>query len=535
MKFNSLLFSGERKDERDILTENKMPPFFTDLNLDQVVQSVISGKEQYNLRPFFYTGPVDLKTIDYRQQVFRDLESEPLLKQVRLFAEKMQHTRDQLAGLEKIHYKYQKERFFLDVVDIYREAVVRLSEDLKVTRPESEGLCVFSVYLENYINSAGFVSLSKEIQEITSELSTIQYNILIDGLRVKVTKFREEPDYSAEVERTFEKFKQGEVKNYLSKLKRSNLLNDVEAQVLDGVAQLFPGCFSRLNRFFENNTGFMDDLVVVFDREVQFYISFLDHLKKFRESGLKFCYPVISSSKQDVFSKEGFDLALASNLHSEEKQVVTNDFYLRGNERMFVVSGPNQGGKTTFARTFAQLHFLAGIGCPVPGSDAKLFLFDQLFTHFEREENLKNLRGKLLDELVRIHDIVKQVTPHSLVIINEIFTSTTLQDQVFLSNKMMEKMDSLDLIGVWVTFIDELSSYSKKTVSMVSTVVPENPALRTFKIIRQPADGLAYAISVAEKYGLTHTSLNERFGQASAKPGLSGQYQAEKLNTKVKD
>jgi DNA mismatch repair protein MutS len=68
----------------------------------------------------------------------------------------------------------------------------------------------------------------------------------------------------------------------------------------------------------------------------------------------------------------------------------------------------------------------------------------------------------------------------------------------------------LDLLCVWVTFIDELSSLSQKTISMVSTVDPENPALRTFKIVRKPADGLAYAFSLAKKHRLTYEQIMER-------------------------
>jgi len=506
--FHGILFENTKDRKRaETLDE---PGFFADLNLDQIVDATTAPKEEYNLKPFFYTPLRDAETIRYRHEVMRDMEDEALMAHIKGFAEKMIIARRYLALVEKLEFPYHGKGWFLEAALAYCDAVTGLERALGLVDLKSRGLLAFREYSTGYVHSDRFQLLLAEAQEVRGGLSDVKYCVSIRDGTVKVRQYEGETEYSGEVEATFERFKQGAVKDYRLNLHRAHGMNHVEAQILNFVARLYPAPFAALDRFCLSHSQFVDETIRDFDREIQFYVAYLELVAAIKRKGLPFCYPRVSATSREVYDRDGFDLALAYSLLRSEKPVICNDFSLEGPERVIVVSGPNQGGKTTFARMFGQLHYLASLGCPVPGRKARLFLFDQIVTHFEREEDISNLRGKLQDDLVRIHEILARATPDSILILNEIFASTTLQDAIFLSKEIMSRVMDLDLLCVWVTFIDELASLSEKTVSMVSTVIPENPAMRTFKIVRKPADGLAYALSIAEKHRLTYEQVKER-------------------------
>jgi DNA mismatch repair protein MutS len=506
--FHSILF--ESSDSHIVGDKIEPPEFFRDLNLDQIVDTIMADREEYNLKPFFYTRLNDLAAITYRQEVMRDLESEPLFQGVKSFSNEMHRMRGHLAAAKNWSYKFSKERWFLDAVEIYCAAVVELRRVLEMAGPNSRGLRSFRKYLGQYVESDRFQTLRREADAVKSELSAIRYCVRIKGGSVTVSPYDSDIDYTAAVEEMFAKFKQGAVKDYRCKSTALPGMNHVEAAILDRVAHLNPQAFSALDEFCAKHENFLEKPIVDFDREIQFYVAYLEYAEAFKRAGLKFCYPQVSDMGKEVWSRDGFDLALAGKLIKENSSIVCNDFNLSGSERIFVVTGPNQGGKTTFARTFGQLHYLASLGCPVPGSEARLFLADCFFTHFEREEDITTLRGKLQDDLVRIHHVLEQATPNSIVIINEIFSSTSVKDGVHLGEKVLERLSQLDALGVCVTFLDELASFNEKTVSVVAAVAPENLTRRTFKIERRRADGLAYALAIAEKYRLTYDRLKER-------------------------
>jgi DNA mismatch repair protein MutS len=505
LQFSSILFDrpGQAAGSPD-------PSVFTDLNLDQVFAAITRGRDSCDLMPFLQAPLHDVRAVQYRHQILRDMEGEALSGALAGFAGQMREMRKYLALAEKLRYRYQKEEWFLEAADIYRQAVSTLAAALAELSPGSRGFTAFRRYLADYTHSEAFTGLAADIAKVTGALAAVRYCITIKGSRVRVTRYAGEADYSAEVQRTFAKFASGAVRDYRVGFRNLADMDHVEAQILDLVARLYPDEFAALDGFCARHASYLDDTIRVFDREVQFYSAYLDFIAPMKKAGLEFCYPAVSADSKEISARDAFDLALAAKLMPEAPAVVRNDFHLRGPERIFVVTGPNHGGKTTFARMFGQLHYLASLGYPVPAREAALFLPDRVFTHFEREEDLATLRGRFEDELVRIRRVLDQATPDSIVVMNESFASTTLRDALFTGERVLDQMTRLGLLGVYVTFVDELSSLNEATVSMVGTVVQDKPAERTYKLVRKPADGLAYAAAIAGKYGLTYRQLKGR-------------------------
>ncbi|MGC8623712.1 MAG: MutS-related protein, partial [Phycisphaerae bacterium] len=305
-----------------------------------------------------------------------DLENPLLFEPIKSFVTALRNTRRLAIASRTRRYQYQREGCFLDATEIYCRAITTLQSDLRSVTVQSRGLSSFRDYLERYVQSADFIGLTREVESLRKVLSAIRYSVLLEDGKVTVRNYASEIDYSEVVAAAFAKFKQGAVKDYRVKLVNSLTMNHIEARILDRVALLNPEAFAALNNFYQAHQNFADGIITTFEREVQFYLAWLEYEEKFRRAGLTFCHPQISSVSKAVSSYNSFDLALAEKLSNRKMPVVCNDFELRDAERIFVVSGPNQGGKTTFARTFGQLHYLANIGCNVPGTEARLFFFD---------------------------------------------------------------------------------------------------------------------------------------------------------------
>lgn len=507
--FYSILFRKQEQCEQTRRTDE--PDCFKDLNLDQIFAPILKTKKEFELEGFFYTSLRDVETINYRQKVMHELENDELHRLFAGFSKTiynldryMSRIIGSLTSNSSYDNNYLTRGQMLDYADRYCSEVSTLVAGLNGKTLRSEGLSAFAEYLTTYSESEAFKGLCSHVAWLRKELSKVEYCMYIKNGTIRVRKYEGQSDLSKQILACFDKFRQGEVKDYRQKVIEEPAAAHVEAAVLDMVAGLYKDVFNELNSFCRKYLHFLDPTITRFAREIQFYLSWLDYIHPLRQAGLPFNYPKICNSADHLYGLDVFDLALA---FLTRDKTVTNDFMLNVPERIIVVTGPNQGGKTTFARAFGQVHWLASLGLCVPGSESALYLFDNILTHFGREEDLSTLNGKLQDDLVRLHGILEKATNRSIIIVNEIFSSTTLSDALILGGYMMDAISTLGSPAVIVTFLDELASHGSDTVSMMSTVKEDDPTQRTYKIIRKPPDGLAYAIHIASKYRLTYKQL----------------------------
>jgi DNA mismatch repair protein MutS len=141
------------------------------------------------------------------------------------------------------------------------EAVNSFIQELLSVSLRSRGFIGFRSYLKNYVESEPFRLLALEAQKLNTDLSSITYTVNVRPGGFTVRRYEDQADYSAEVEETFEKFKQGAVKDYKVDFENRLQMNHIEAKILEFVVRLYPDIFTYLDEFCERNSDYVDKAI----------------------------------------------------------------------------------------------------------------------------------------------------------------------------------------------------------------------------------------------------------------------------------
>ena len=160
---------------------------------------------------------------------------------------------------------------------------------------------------------------------------------------------------------------------------------------------------------------------VMLQRELAFYVGCLNLHERLLELKAPFTFPEATRLGAPRFSsRDLYDICLALNMNGRP---VGNDVAADG-KRLIIVTGANQGGKTTFLRSLGLAQLMSQCGMFAPAARLELNVAEGLFTHFKREEDATMKSGKFDEELGRMNRIVDNLTPNALILFNESFAAT---------------------------------------------------------------------------------------------------------------
>lgn len=500
MPFESILYPPDAVQP----PRAELPPqLLTDLGLDQIVARL--GKSCEALWPF-YTPVQDDAVVQYRQAVMRDLEDLSLRRRFAALARQLRALQRQLSaqGMEQLPYVRSSD--VLAAAEQYTAQLQEFIADFPYRTVQSKGIESFLLYLRDCLNRT--IGMRMNAMALERELKRIQYTILLKGREIRVGKPDGHASIDKLVETLFGRFQQAGHGTGTCQAPAGETDVQNENAILTLLAGVYPDLFAKLLEFGETYRDFADQKLFQFASDIWFYLSYLDETDRIKRLGIAFCYPEVTDCWDGCRAEGSFDLALAARLADRQACPVQNGFELCGSERILVVTGPNQGGKTTYARMLCQLFYLASLGVRVPGSAAALRLPDRIFTHFGKTG--AGGADNLCLELLRLREILNQATERSLVLINEIFASVSHSDGLYLGTQMMELLERIGCMAVCVTFLEELASCGAHTVSMTSRILPETSDRRSYQILQHAPDGHAYALSLLEKKGLTYDQIMGR-------------------------
>ncbi|GAB4428435.1 MAG: hypothetical protein OHK0015_11340 [Chloroflexi bacterium OHK40] len=262
--------------------------------------------------------------------------------------------------------------------------------------------------------------------------------------------------------------------------------------------------------------------------ELAFFLGAARLVAALRAEGLPLCRPRLAPPAARLLRARGlYNLELALRLRGEPAPAapVANDAVFDDTGRIFVLTGPNRGGKTTYTRAVGLAHVLAQAGLLLPAEAAEISPVDAIYTLFPAAEQARTGMGRLDEEAAHLAAIFRQASAMSLVLLNEPLGSTSPHEALAIARDVLCGLRMLGARAVLVTHLHELAHEGEalneavigtsRIDALVAGAIAASDhsagdgAARTYRITRGLPDGRSYAADIAVAHGL-HLSQIER-------------------------
>lgn len=552
-----LLYPSNEKREEARKRRNKLPPQIDDLISDMMLDTLaklICNSNAYKMQQILTELCTDIETINYRLDIIDDLLAMPelvdtLKKIVRIMIDNDKGniygllTPDSFTTLDSAVTAFEAYIQCIDYMHAFNQkrggsaksAGVRkmldffercyndkhyksLCEDIKELREKIKGRIksvLVAINLDEALVpiSAGIVEiLDKEYTKKPTVLDRIIYhgakfndNNVIGGLRERYEYEGNDKNSKDRIVNASEKALFAELDKYTKKY----------VELIDEALDEYKAI------------GFKD--VYSIEYQLDYYTGIIAMIKNVRAKGLEMCRPKLLPANErravikGIFDPVYFSEAAVYNLsHKEKREVITNDISLTPEKGFYILTGANNGGKTTFVRAVGLCQIMAQAGLYVPAGECEISVCDMVYTHFPKEEQKGIDASRFTTEIKQFKEISEVITNKSLILMNESIQSTTPRECVDIAVSLVDIFAVLGVRGVFATHLVDIAPKALKLntteklntgIESITVCVEESTGRRLYRIAEGlPAD-TSYAGTIFEKFGLDLEALKKRARQ----------------------
>ncbi len=522
-KFISLLYPT--KESRDRHESKEVLPNITDVVCEELGLSEILDIKSSPLSGFFTS---DVEVILYRQATMRDLTDNPELLSV-------------LAGVHPILDDIRELRrlddegigaadsylYSITEIELYVSAIELLKSGFRGMRERVSGTAFASLldFVEEVANSEYYAGLNKQLKALTErvhEVKSVTVGVNLDG--------QMRPESAGVISINGEKFKSGKI---LDKILRMSFKNDAFTTIApltpfgkgqsENKQEALVGAFnSAITDVFRSsvrgwrnivadyvieNTDFLLRLLP----EIEFVTKATELIGKLGEvNGCPLVYPDVKSAEEKAFSAlELYNPRVALAI---DEPIVTNDIVFDDAAGIYVLTGPNRGGKSVITVAVGAAQAMCQLGLPIPAKSATISPVSGIYTHFPEGADDTIDKGRLGEECARLREIFDEVDEYGMILLDESLSSTGAYEASYIASEILTAFAVLRVRGIFSTHLHELAqslpeinakSRERDGLPIDTLVAGIEDGARSFKIHRIKPDGKSYAKDIADRYGLS--------------------------------
>ena len=530
--FVSLLYPSEASE---IFHHNRANlPKVTEDVCDELGLNEIFDLKTSSLTEYFTT---DEEVISYRQAVIRDLLAVPelldTLSSIHPILDDIRELRrldnENVTSADSYLYSITEIELYVSCLDTLRRGFKGVRDSIKSHAFTSLSNFVFELTESDYY---------RELNEKLSALSDRVHEV--KSITVGVNLDRElRPESAGVISINSEHFKSGKL---LDKILRLSFKNDAFTCIAnlspfgkgqsdnkqEALIGAFNGAIEEVFRssvkgwrnvvadYVMENTDFLLKLLP----EIEFVSRAAELLRRLSShEGCAITYPVLAPMSEKRFESKGLynpRVALAI-----DDEIVTNDLTFDDEARIYVLTGPNRGGKSVITVALGAAQAMCQLGLPVPAESCVISPVSGIFTHFPEGADDTIDKGRLGEECARLKEIFDSADEHTMILLDESLSSTGAYEASYIASEILSAFAVMKCRGIFSTHLHELAaalpeinerSLKAGGVKLDTLVAGIEEGQRSFKIHRAKPDGKSYARDIADKYGLSFENLMERMG-----------------------